>query len=306
MPHTVLLAEPRGFCAGVVRAIDALGHILDREPPPVYVFHEIVHNRYVVEGFERRGARFVDSLEGVPEDSLVVISAHGVSPSELAIARQKRLRVIDATCPLVTRVHLEANKAARDGHQVVLVGHEGHDEVQGTKGVAPEVTTVVDTPEDVARLPESEMPVFVVTQTTLSVEDTAETVAAIRQRFGDAEVRNDICYATTNRQAAVRAIAERADLVIVVGSQNSSNTLRLVEVARRSGTAAYRVDGVADIDPAWYDGVEVVGLTSGASAPEELIDPIIEDLRQRGATRIEPVIVAEESIEFNPAEELEI
>ena len=306
MPHTVLLAEPRGFCAGVVRAIDALGHILDREPPPVYVFHEIVHNRYVVEGFERRGARFVDSLEGVPEDSLVVISAHGVSPSELAIARQKRLRVIDATCPLVTRVHLEANKAARDGHQVVLVGHEGHDEVQGTKGVAPEVTTVVDTPEDVARLPESGMPVFVVTQTTLSVEDTAETVAAIRQRFGDAEVRNDICYATTNRQAAVRAIAERADLVIVVGSQNSSNTLRLVEVARRSGTAAYRVDGVADIDPAWYDGVEVVGLTSGASAPEELIDPIIEDLRQRGATRIEPVIVAEESIEFNPAEELEI
>ena len=282
MPHTVLLAEPRGFCAGVVRAIDALGHILDREPSPVYVFHEIVHNRYVVEGFERRGARFVDSLEGVPEDSLVVISAHGVSPSELAIARQKRLRVIDATCPLVTRVHLEANKAARDGHQVVLVGHEGHDEVQGTKGVAPEVTTVVDTPEDVACLPESEMPVFVVTQTTLSVEDTAETVAAIRQRFGDAEVRNDICYATTNRQAAVRAIAERADLVIVVGSQNSSNTLRLVEVARRNGTAAYRVDGVADIDPAWYDGVEVVGLTSGASAPEELIDPIIEDLRQRG------------------------
>ena len=306
MPHTVLLAEPRGFCAGVVRAIDALGHILDREPPPVYVFHEIVHNRYVVEGFERRGARFVDSLEGVPEDSLVVISAHGVSPSELATARQKRLRVIDATCPLVTRVHLEANKAARDGHQVVLVGHEGHDEVQGTKGVAPEVTTVVDTPEDVARLPESEMPVFVVTQTTLSVEDTAETVAAIRQRFGNAEVRNDICYATTNRQTAVRAIAERADLVIVVGSQNSSNTLRLVEVARRSGTAAYRVDGLADIDPAWYDGVEVVGLTSGASAPEELIDPIIEDLRQRGATRIEPVIVAEESIEFNPAEELEI
>ena len=188
----------------------------------------------------------------------------------------------------------------------MLVGHEGHDEVQGTKGVAPEVTTVVDTPEDVACLPESEMPVFVVTQTTLSVEDTAETVAAIRQRFGDAEVRNDICYATTNRQAAVRAIAERADLVIVVGSQNSSNTLRLVEVARRNGTAAYRVDGVADIDPAWYDGVEVVGLTSGASAPEELIDPIIEDLRQRGATRIEPVIVAEESIEFNPAEELEI
>ncbi len=306
MPHTVLLAQPRGFCAGVVRAIDALDLILDRESPPVYVFHEIVHNRYVVERFERRGARFVDSLDDVPTDSLVVISAHGVSPQELATARRRRLRVIDATCPLVTRVHLEAIKAAKDGYQVVLVGHEGHDEVEGTKGVAPEATTVVDTPEDVARLPDGERPVLVVTQTTLSVEDTADTVAAIRRRFGDAQVRNDICYATTNRQAAVKAIAERAELVIVVGSQNSSNTLRLVEVARRSGTTAYRVDGIAEIDPSWYDGVEVVGLTSGASAPEELIEPILEDLRRRGATTIEPIVVAEESIEFNPAEELKI
>ena len=306
MPHTVLLAQPRGFCAGVVRAIDALDLILDREMPPVYVFHEIVHNRYVVERFERRGARFVDSLNDVPMDSLVVISAHGVSPQELATARRRRLRVIDATCPLVTRVHLEAIKAAKDGYQVVLVGHEGHDEVEGTKGVAPEATTVVDTPEDVARLSDGERPVLVVTQTTLSVEDTADTVAAIRRRFGDAQVRNDICYATTNRQAAVKAIAERAELVIVVGSQNSSNTLRLVEVARRSGTTAYRVDGIAGIDPSWYDGVEIVGLTSGASAPEELMEPILEDLRQRGAMKIEPIVVAEEFIEFNPAEELEI
>ena len=306
MLHTVLLAEPRGYCAGVVRAIEALDHILTREPPPVYVFHEIVHNRYVVEGFERRGARFVDSLEQVPEAALVVISAHGISPRALATARQRRLRVIDATCPLVTRVHLESTKAAKDGYQILLVGHEGHDEVAGTKGVAPEVTTVVDTPGDVAGLAASTVPVFVVTQTTLSVEDTAETVAAIRQRFGDAEIRNDICYATTNRQAAVRAIAKRAELVIVVGSKNSSNTVRLVEVARRSGTTAFRVDGIHDIDPSWYEGVETVGLTSGASAPEALLEPIIEDLRQRGATNIEPVIVAEESIEFNPAEELKI
>ena len=272
----------------------------------MYVFHEIVHNRHVVERFERRGARFVDSLDDVPTDSLVVISAHGVSPRALATARRKRLRVVDATCPLVTRVHLEAIKAAKDGYQVVLVGHEGHDEVEGTKGVAPEATTVVDTPEDVARLPDGEGPVLVITQTTLSVEDTADTVAAIRRRFEGVEVRNDICYATTNRQEAVRAIAERADLVIVVGSQNSSNTLRLVEVARRRGTTAYRVDGIAEIDPTWYDSVGVVGLTSGASAPEELIEPILEDLRRRGATKIEPIVIAEESIEFNPAEELKI
>ena len=306
MPHTVLLAQPRGFCAGVVRAIDALDHILNRELSPVYVFHEIVHNRYIVERFERRGARFVDSLDDVPTESLVVISAHGVSPQTLATAGRKRLRVVDATCPLVTRVHLEATKAAKDGYQVVLVGHEGHDEVEGTKGVAPEVTTVVDTLEDVARLPDGDMPVLVVTQTTLSVEDTAETVAAIRRRFGDAEVRNDICYATTNRQAAVKVLAERAELVIVVGSQNSSNTLRLVEIARRCGTTAYRVEGIAEIDSSWYDGVEVVGLTSGASAPEELIEPILEDLRRRGATKIEPIVVAEESIEFTPAEEVTI
>ena len=304
MPHTVLLAEPRGFCAGVVRAIDALDEILRREPHPVYVLHEIVHNRFVVERFESSGAVFVNSLDEVPANSLAVISAHGAAPDDLARARSRGLRVIDATCPLVTRVHLESAKAARDGYRILLVGHEGHDEVEGTKGVAPGATTVVDTPADVGAVEDGRGPVFVVTQTTLSVEDTAQTVAAIRARFGDVEVRNDICYATTNRQAAVKAIAERADLVIVVGSENSSNTQRLCDVARDLGTPAYRVDGFADIDPAWYEGVEVVGLTSGASAPPELLDAILADLRERGA-RIEPVVVATESIEFSPAEGLE-
>ncbi len=306
MPHTLLLAGPRGFCAGVVRAIEVLDHVLDTEPPPVYAFHDIVHNRYVVDRFRERGAIFVDAIEEVPEGSRIVFSAHGVSPPVVRAARRRRLRIIDATCPLVTKVHLETKKAAKDGYDVLLVGHRGHDEVQGTLGEAPDRTVVVDGPEEVEALPGRTRPVFVVTQTTLSVDDTAETIAAIRARYPDAEVRNDICYATTNRQLAVRAIAERADLVLVVGSRNSSNSVRLREVAAATGTPAHRVDGIEEIDPAWYEGVDVVGLTAGASVPDELLDPIIDDLRARGVTTIDPVIVAEETVEFRAPEELEV
>ncbi|MFA7296847.1 MAG: 4-hydroxy-3-methylbut-2-enyl diphosphate reductase [Dehalococcoidia bacterium] len=300
MPHTLLLAEPRGFCAGVVRAIDVLNAVLDREPPPVYAFHEIVHNRHVVEGFRQRGAVFVNSLDEVPEGARVVFSAHGVAPEVVAEARRRSLRVIDATCPLVTKVHLETKKAARDGFDILLVGHRGHDEVVGTLGEAPDRTTIIDTAEEVAALDRRDRPVFVVTQTTLSLEDTAQVIDAIRGEYPDAQVRNDICYATTNRQLAVRTLAERSDLVLVVGSSNSSNSVRLREVAALTGTPAYRIDGIEEIDPAWYEGVEVVGLTAGASVPDELLEPIIADLRARGVTRVEPVVVAEETLVFQP------
>ena len=306
MPHTILLAEPRGFCAGVVRAIDVLDRILDREEGPVYAFHEIVHNRYVVDRFRARGAVFVDEISEIPPGSRVVFSAHGISPQVVADARARNLKIIDATCPLVTKVHLETKKAARDGYDILLVGHEGHDEVEGTKGEAPDRTRVVDRPADVQALPVSDRPVFVVTQTTLSVDDTSDTIEAIRARHPDAEIRNDICYATTNRQAAVKEIAQRAGLVIVVGSANSSNSVRLAEVAKTAGIPAYRVEGIEEIDPAWYEGVDIVGLTAGASVPDELLEPIIDDLRARGVTSVEPVIVATETVEFRLPEELTV
>ena len=306
MPHTLLLAGPRGFCAGVVRAIEVLDRVLDTEPPPIYAFHDIVHNQYVVDRFRERGAIFIEAIEEVPERSRIVFSAHGVSPQVVQAAKRRRLRIIDATCPLVTKVHLETKKAAKDGYDVLLVGHRGHDEVQGTLGEAPDRTVVVDGPEEVEALPERTRPIFVVTQTTLSIDDTAETIRAIRARYPGAEVRNDICYATTNRQLAVRTIAERADLVLVVGSRNSSNSVRLREVAAATGIPAHRVDGIEEIDPAWYEGVDIVGLTAGASVPDELLDPIIEDLRARGVTTIEPVIITEETVEFRAPEELEV
>ena len=303
MPHTLLLAEPRGFCAGVVRAIDILDQLLEEADREVYVFHEIVHNRYVVESFQARGAVFVDEISEVPDGSCLVFSAHGVDPAIVDRAVSRGLRVIDATCPLVTKVHLEAKKAAREDFDILLVGHDGHDEVQGTKGEAPERTSVVDSEDDVAKLKATDKPIFVVTQTTLSVEDTRGTIDAIRGRFPDAEIRNDICYATTNRQLAVKELARDADLVIVVGSENSSNSVRLVEVARTMGVRAHLVDGLEDIDANWYEGVEVVGLTAGASVPDELLDPIIEDLKKRGVVKIRPVVVAEETVEFKlPAE----
>ena len=298
MPSTLLLAEPRGFCAGVVRAIDALDRLLNQVQEPVYVFHEIVHNRYVVDGFRARGAVFIDNISEAPDGALVVFSAHGVDPAIIKTAEQRELKVIDATCPLVTKVHLEARKAAKDGYKILLVGHDGHDEVLGTKGEAPDRTSVVDSAQDVLAISDPEDPVFVVTQTTLSVEDTLGTIEAIKDRFPDAEIRNDICYATTNRQQAVKEMAERADLVIVVGSTNSSNSVRLVEVAKSMGVRAQLVDGLNDINPDWYTDSEVVGLTAVASVPDELLDPIIEDLKMRGVENIEAVVVAEETVEF--------
>lgn len=306
MPHTILLAEPRGFCAGVVRAIDVLDQVLDQEDGPVYAFHEIVHNRYVVDGFRQRGAIFVDQISEVPSGSRIVFSAHGVSPIVVREARERGLHIIDATCPLVTKVHLETKKAAKDGFDILLVGHEGHDEVEGTKGEAPDRTNVVDGAKDVQALADPQRPIFVVTQTTLSVDDTSETIDAIRARFPQAQIRNDICYATTNRQTAVKEIAQRAGVVIVVGSPNSSNSVRLAEVARSMGTPAYRVDGIEEIDPAWYEGVDIVGLTAGASVPDDLLEPIIEDLRNRGVTTVEPVVVAVETVEFRLPGELEV
>ncbi|MYB40642.1 MAG: 4-hydroxy-3-methylbut-2-enyl diphosphate reductase [Chloroflexi bacterium] len=306
MPHTLLLAEPRGFCAGVVRAIDVLDSVLDREPPPVYAFHEIVHNRHVVDGFRARGAIFVDDVTEVPEGSRIVFSAHGVSPAVVDEAKRRRLRIIDATCPLVTRVHLETRKAVNDGYDVLLVGHRGHDETAGTLGQAPDRMRIVEDADEVARIDPIERPVFVVTQTTLSMDDTASAIDGIREIYPDAEVRNDICYATTNRQLAVRTIAERVDLLLVVGSANSSNSVRLREVAEAAGVTAYRIDGIDEIDPAWYEGVDIVGLTAGASVPDELLDPIIEDLKARGVTSIEPIVVAEETVEFRLPDELEV
>lgn len=304
-PRKLLMAAPRGFCAGVVRAYDILDELLRREPPPIYCFHEIVHNRYVVKDFERRGAIFVDSVEEVPEGARLVFSAHGVSPQVRELADARRLRVVDATCPLVTKVHLEAKKAARDGYDVVLIGHEDHEEVEGTRGEAPGRTTVVDSPGDVAALrPRDPDRVFVVTQTTLSVDDTRDVIAALRERLPTAEIRNDICYATENRQNAVRAIAERADLVLVVGSENSSNSNRLREVAEAAGARAFRIDDATEIREEWLAGVTTIGLTAGASVPDILLDRVIDFLQERGGVEIEEVAVAVETQVFALPEEL--
>lgn len=304
-PRKLLLAAPRGFCAGVVRAYDILDELLRREPPPIYCFHEIVHNRYVVKDFERRGAIFVNSVEEVPEGARLVFSAHGVSPQVRELADARRLRVVDATCPLVTKVHLEAKKAARDGYDVVLIGHEDHEEVEGTRGEAPGRTTVVDSPGDVAALrPRDPDRVFVVTQTTLSVDDTRDVIAALRERLPTAEIRNDICYATENRQNAVRAIAERAELVLVVGSENSSNSNRLREVAEAAGARAFRIDDATEIREEWLAGVTTIGLTAGASVPDVLLDRVIGFLQERGGVEIEEVAVAEETQVFALPEEL--
>lgn len=301
----LLLAAPRGFCAGVVRAYDVLDEVLRREEPPIYCFHEIVHNRYVVREFERRGTIFVNDIDEVPEGSRLVFSAHGVAPEVREKAAARRLRVVDATCPLVTKVHLEARKAARDGYDVVLIGHEDHEEVEGTRGEAPDQTVVVDSPADVAALqPTNADRVFVVTQTTLSVDDTRDVIDALRARLPSAEIRNDICYATENRQESVRTIANRADLVLVVGSENSSNSNRLREVAEATGTRAFRIDDVNEIDVRWLENVETIGLTAGASVPDVLLDRVIDFLREHGVEEVEEVRVADETQVFALPEEL--
>ena len=297
----VYLAGPRGFCAGVERAILMVQEAIKKYGAPVYVRHEIVHNQYVVNSLKAKGAIFVEEIDEIPFDSTVIYSAHGVAPEIWHSAKSRNLRIIDATCPLVIKVHNESLKYANDDYSVIVVGHQGHPEVIGTVGQSPDKSILVEDEIDASQL-EIKNPdkVVALTQTTLSVDDTKEIIGALKNRFPNIVARNDICYATTNRQAAVRAIAERAGLVIVVGSANSSNSVRLQEVAASTGTVSYRVDGLSDIDPNWYKNVDIVGLSAGASVPDSLLDPIIKDLRMRGVTKVEPVIVAEETIEFRP------
>ncbi len=296
----VILCSPRGFCAGVVRAIQVVERCLERFGPPVYVKHQIVHNPYVVEDLERRGAITVETVAEIPPGSLVVFSAHGSPPEDFEQARTRNLRVIDAVCPLVTRVHNEAIKYHRQGRKVILVGHAGHQEVKGTMGQAP-MTLVDDNSDNPAPQWEPDTPVAVLTQTTLSVGDTAAAIATIRDRFPQAEVRNDICYATTNRQAAVTRMATLVDLALVIGAQNSSNCNRLREVAQSLGTPAYLINGPEEIAPEWLEGQLKVGIASGASTPEVLVNAVIAALNPDKITLLEGV---EEDVTFTMPREL--
>jgi 4-hydroxy-3-methylbut-2-enyl diphosphate reductase len=304
----VLLAAPRGYCAGVDRAVEAVEQALEQHGAPVYVRKQIVHNRHVVETLEARGAIFVDRTEEVPEGALIVFSAHGVSPAVRDEARDRALRTIDATCPLVTKVHQEAKRYAREDYDILLVGHEGHEEVEGTAGEAPSHIQIVDSRADVEKVavrdPEK---VVWLSQTTLSVDETMETVRGLRERFPTLQnpPSDDICYATQNRQIAVKAMAPHCDLVIVVGSRNSSNSVRLVEVALSSGAgAAHLVDYAREIDEAWLEGATTVGLTSGASVPEVLVRGVLEHLADRGWGTVEEITTAEETLVFSLPREL--
>ena len=273
----VILSSPRGFCAGVVRAVEVVEICLERFGPPVYVKHQIVHNPYVVDGLERKGAITVETVEEVPVGSLVVFSAHGSPPEDFQKAKERKLRVIDAVCPLVTRVHNEAKKYHREGKKVLLVGHRGHQEVRGTMGQV-DMTLIDDNPGSELPPWEIDAEVAVLTQTTLSVGDTANAIGAIKDRFSNAVVRNDICYATTNRQEAVTKMAHMVDLVLVIGAQNSSNCNRLREVAEAYGVPSHLINGPEEINPEWLNGKEKVGVTSGASTPEVLVEAVIQAL----------------------------
>ncbi|HZU49462.1 MAG TPA: 4-hydroxy-3-methylbut-2-enyl diphosphate reductase [Mycobacterium sp.] len=298
----VLLAEPRGYCAGVDRAVETVERALEKHGPPVYVRHEIVHNRHVVETLAKAGAVFVDETDEVPEGAIVVFSAHGVAPSVHASAAERQLQVIDATCPLVTKVHNEAKRFARDDYDILLIGHEGHEEVIGTAGEAPDHVQLVDGPGAVDKVTvRDENKVIWLSQTTLSVDETMDIVERLRQRFPKLQdpPSDDICYATQNRQVAVKAMAPECQLVIVVGSANSSNSVRLVEVALGAGSrAAHLVDCADDIDPAWLDDVTTVGVTSGASVPEILVRGVLERLAEYGYELVQPVTTANETLVF--------
>ncbi|OEY23603.1 4-hydroxy-3-methylbut-2-enyl diphosphate reductase [Corynebacterium sp. Marseille-P4321] len=299
----VLLASPRGYCAGVDRAVETVEKALEKYGAPVYVRKEIVHNKYVVETLEQRGVIFVDETDEVPEGSHLVFSAHGVSPAVRESAAQRNLLTLDASCPLVTKVHNEAKRFARDGYHILLVGHEGHEEVEGTAGEAPEVTHLVDGIDGVKRLPDfpEDQKLVWLSQTTLSVDETMEIVNVLHERYPNLEnpPSDDICYATQNRQAAVKEIAPRCDLVIVVGSQNSSNSKRLVEVALDAGAgAAHLVDYPSQIDDAWLDGVTTIGVTSGASVPDILVREVLDYLAERGYADVEQVTTTVETITF--------
>jgi 4-hydroxy-3-methylbut-2-en-1-yl diphosphate reductase len=302
----VLVAAPRSFCAGVVRAIDIVEKLLEQHGPPVYVRHEIVHNVHVVRDLEARGAVFVDSEDDVPEGALVVLSARGVAPQVYRQCEERNLKVVDAVCPLVSKVHAEARRYAARGLKIALVGHAGHVEVEGTMGEAPEAIELVETVDDARRLElEEGQQLAYLTQTTLSLDDTADVVDVLRERFPDlvGPPSADICYATQNRQDAVKKICEDATLVLVVGSGTSSNANRLVEVARSSGAEAYLIDDESDLDEAWLDGHETVGLTAGASSPDLLVDRVFARLAGLGFTEREEVEIAREDVFFRlPAE----
>ena len=298
----VLLAEPRGYCAGVDRAVETVERALEKHGAPVYVRHEIVHNRYVVDTLAARGAVFVAETDEVPEGATVVFSAHGVAPTVHESAAARNLQVIDATCPLVTKVHNEAKRFAREDYDILLIGHEGHEEVVGTAGEAPDHVQLVDGVESVDRVTvRDESKVIWLSQTTLSVDETMEIVARLREKFPTLQdpPSDDICYATQNRQGAVKAMAPECDLVIVVGSRNSSNSVRLVEVALQAGSdAAYLVDYADDVDPAWLDGVTTVGVTSGASVPEILVRGVLDKLAELGFGAVQTVTTANETLVF--------
>jgi 4-hydroxy-3-methylbut-2-enyl diphosphate reductase len=298
----VILAAPRGYCAGVERAVETVEQALEARGAPVYVRKQIVHNLHVVRDLERKGAVFVDEETEVPEGALVVLSAHGVAPEVYANAAARGLSVIDATCPLVTKVHLEARRFAREGQTILLIGHEGHEEVVGTSGQAPERVILVGSPDE-ARTVEVPDPsnVSYLTQTTLSVDETNEIIGVLRERFPaiQAPPKDDICYATQNRQDAVKVLAQASDVVLVIGSVNSSNSNRLAEVAKEAGTPAYLVDDETEVQPEWLATADVVGVTSGASAPEWLVDRMIEFLRGQGATEVEELRLTDENVRFS-------
>jgi 4-hydroxy-3-methylbut-2-en-1-yl diphosphate reductase len=300
-PARVLLAAPRGYCAGVDRAVQTVEHALDLHGPPVYVRKEIVHNKHVVQQLEKRGAIFVDQETEVPEGELVVFSAHGVAPSVHENAAARSLRTIDATCPLVTKVHVEARKFAAQGYTTVLIGHEGHEEVEGTTGEAPQSIVLVQTAEDVDELEVADPErIAYITQTTLSVDETTGIIKRLKEKFPAivGPKTDDICYATTNRQQAVKELARHCDLVLVIGSTNSSNSNRLVEVAREHGAESHLIDNSLQVDEGWLRGVETVGITSGASAPEELVEQLVEFFRRRGAEEVSELRTVDEDVRF--------
>lgn len=297
----VTLAQPRGFCAGVTRALDIVERALEAHGAPVFVYHEIIHNRHVVDDLAARGAVFVDDLDAVPFGAVIVFSAHGVGNCTVEQARRRGLRVIDATCPLVAKVHVQARRYVRDGRVLVIVGHRGHDEVEGTLGTVDDGAYVVADRGDVERLPvPADAPVAYVTQTTLSLDDTREVIEALKERFADLQGPGlgDICYATQNRQQAVRSLAPSVDLLLVVGSRNSSNSNRLRELGQQLGVRSRLIEDASELDPAWLDGVADVGLTAGASAPEALVEGVVERLRSLGAQSVTEAPGQRETISF--------
>jgi 4-hydroxy-3-methylbut-2-enyl diphosphate reductase len=296
----ILLASPRGYCAGVERAVDTVERALDLWGPPVYVRKQIVHNIHVVRDLEERGAIFVEGETEVPPGATVVFSAHGVAPSVHANAKRLELKTIDATCPLVTKVHSEAKHYARDGYTIVLIGHAGHEEVEGTMGEAPNAIVLVESPQEAETVELPPGKLAYITQTTLSVDETDQVIEVLRRRFPHIEApkKEDICYATTNRQRAVKAMLREIDLLLVIGSRNSSNSNRLVEVARAAGVSSHLIDDETEIDLGWLEGVETVGITSGASAPERLVESVLAWFAERGVTDVEPYTDEHEDVTF--------